>query len=154
VATYSVDVEREIPADPHAVWRVLTDVDSATQVLSGITAIERVDGAGYEPGVSWRETRKIFGKSQTELMKVVSVDEPTSTSVVSESSGTTFTTTYTLTPTDTGTLLKCEFRGEPGVMTTSQKIMTALFSTAGMNASRKLLEQDLADISAALKWRM
>ena len=151
MATYSVDVEREIPADPNAVWRVLTDLDSAAQVLSGVTAIERVEGTGYKPGVSWRETRKIFGKSQTELMEVETAVAPKSTSIVSESSGTTFTTTFTLTPTNTGTLLKCEFRGVAGVMTTSQKIMTAVFSKAGMNASRKLLEQDLADISAAAK---
>ncbi len=145
----TLTVAREIKASPAAVWKVLTDLDNAPKNIKGIDAVERVDGKGYAVGVSWRETRRIFGKAQTELMEVATADKPKSTSVVSESSGTVFTTKFTLAPGSSSTRLECEFSAVAGELTVGQRILTAIFSKAGMSASKKMLEQDLADIAAA-----
>ena len=50
---------RNTTAEPTAVWAVLTDIDYAARTLSGISAVERVEGTGYEVGTRWRETRRL-----------------------------------------------------------------------------------------------
>ena len=43
----SMNLERSIAAPPEAVWRVLTDLEAAPEILSGVARIERLAGVGY-----------------------------------------------------------------------------------------------------------
>ena len=54
-------LERSIDAPTDAVWQVLTDLDAAPTVLSGVTKVERLAGSGYTIGTRWRETRTMLG---------------------------------------------------------------------------------------------
>ena len=142
-----VHVRREILAEPAAVWRLITDVDRAPQVLSGVVRVERLEGDGYDVGVSWRETRRVLGKETSEDKRVTSVHAPFSTSVSTESRGARYSTLLRCEPSDLGTTLHLEFSGHAVNPTFAQRIAWALFSKVEMRASREELEQDAHDIA-------
>jgi uncharacterized protein YndB with AHSA1/START domain len=55
------------------VFEGLTDLDGAQNWMKGFKSIEKIRGEKIEPGTTWRETRKIFGKAATEEFEVTSV---------------------------------------------------------------------------------
>ncbi|HET9431010.1 MAG TPA: SRPBCC family protein [Chitinophagaceae bacterium] len=55
------------------VFEGLTDLDAAKHWMSGYINIEKLKGTRIEPGAEWRETRKMFGRSASEVFEVVSV---------------------------------------------------------------------------------
>lgn len=145
MAVTSVQVQREILAEPAAVWRLVTDVDRAAEVLSDVVRVERLEGEGYDVGVSWRETRRVLGKETAEDKRVMSVHAPFSTSVGSESRGARYVTVLRCEPSDLGTVLHAEFRGESVNPTFGQRIAWALFRNLEMKTAREGLERDVAD---------
>ncbi|MFV0633078.1 SRPBCC family protein [Demequina sp.] len=152
MATSTVSVEREIHADPAAVWRVVTGLDRATEVFSAITAVERLEGEGYDVGVRWRETRKVFGKEETEEMWVSAIEPMRSTTVEARSGGAHYTTRFFLDSSDLGTQLRLEFSVKP-LEKGMAKLAWKVFGSFGMKATQKALVQDLADIAAAVESR-
>ncbi|MFW7414167.1 SRPBCC family protein [Demequina sp. SO4-18] len=153
MAVATVHVEREVEADPRAVWSIITDLDRAPEVLTGVVKVERLEGEGYEVGVKWRETRRMLGKEATEDMWVVAADEPHTTTVSAESNGTRYSTVFVCEPIDGGTRLSVDFGGETVSPTLGQKIAWAMFGKMGLKASRKALVQDLEDIAKAAESR-
>lgn len=141
----SVHVQREILAEPVAVWRIVTDVDRAAAILSDVVRVERLEGEGYDVGVSWRETRRVLGKETSEDKRVVSVRAPFSTSVKTESRGTHYLTVIRCEPSDLGTVLHVEFSAKSVNATFGQRVAWALFSKVEMKATRETLERDVAD---------
>ena len=153
MAGHAVHVQREIMADPRHVWRVITDLDHAADVLSGIVKVERLEGEGYTVGVRWRETRRMLGKEEAEEMWVSDVDAPRSTTVSAESRGTVYSTVFRCEPTDLGTRLCIDFSADTPHPRLGQKVAWAMFGKAGMRATEKALVQDLADIAKAAEAR-
>ncbi|WP_062135363.1 SRPBCC family protein [Demequina aestuarii] len=149
MAVSTVLAQREINAQPREVWNVITDIDGAADVLSGVIAIDRLEGQGYEVGVRWRETRRMFGKEASEEMWVAAVDAPRSTTIEAESSGTRYSTVFTCEPRGLGTLLSVAFTGETVNPSFGQRMAWALFGAMGRKASEKALTQDLEDIGRA-----
>src|SRR5690554_6182728 len=143
----SVHVQREILAEPAAVWRLITDLDRSPQVLSGVVSVQRLEGEGYDVGVSWRETRRLLGKETSEDKRVTAVNAPFSTAISAETRGTRYSTVLRCEPSDLGTMLHIEFNGRPVNPTFGQRIAWKLFSKVEMRASREQLEQDAADIA-------
>ncbi|WP_062287665.1 SRPBCC family protein [Demequina phytophila] len=148
-----MSVEREIAATVERVWDIITDLDYAAEVIPAIVSLERLEGEGYEVGVRWRETRKMWGREETEEMEVVASEPPRSTSIHAESRGTEYLTVYTLEPTEAGTLLVCDFSAETPNPGPAQRIGWFVFGKAGMRATRKALDQDLAHIAEAAEGR-
>ncbi|WP_062389977.1 SRPBCC family protein [Demequina iriomotensis] len=146
---HSVRAEREIAAAVERVWEVITDLDFATEVIPSILRIERLEGEGYEVGVRWRETRKMWGREETEEMWVEAADAPVSTTIRAESRGTEYVTVYTLEPRDGATLIVCDFSAETPSPGPAQRLGWVLFGKAGMKATQKGLEQDLEHIARA-----
>lgn len=145
----SVEVVKEIHASPEAVWRVITDLDAAPEVLRNIVAIERLEGEGYTVGVRWRETRRMFGRNESEDMWVADIDEPRSTTVESRAGGALYTTQFSLEPTDLGTRVTVTFGAtteDPGL---AHRVMMRVFGKAAMKATSKALVEDLEDIAAS-----
>ncbi|WP_062461100.1 SRPBCC family protein [Demequina soli] len=149
MAGHSVRAERGIGASVERVWEILTDLDYATEVLPSIVALERLEGDGYAVGVRWRETRKMWGREETEEMVVTVADAPVATTIRAESRGTEYVTVYTLEPAGDGTRLVCDFTAETPSPGPAQRLGWLLFGKAGMRATRKALEDDLAHIAAA-----
>ena len=145
MAVSSVQVQREILAEPAAGWRVMSDLVRTPAVLTDVVRIERLEGEGYDVGVSWRETRRVLGKETSEDKRVTTVRPPFSTSVTSESRGTRYVTVLHCEPSDLGTVLRMEFSGESVNPTWGQRIAWALFRKVEMKAAREGLERDVAD---------
>ena len=145
---HSVSVERRIEADAARVWDVITDLDYSPEVLSAIVRIERVEGDGYDVGTRWRETRRMWGREETEEMWVSAVDEPRATTVRAESRGTAYVTVFTLEPEQEATVLRIDFSAETPHPGPAQRLGWLVFGRAGMKATRKALEQDLEEIAA------
>ncbi|MFN3866381.1 MAG: SRPBCC family protein [Demequina sp.] len=151
MAVATAHVERDINADARVVWNIITDLDGAPEVLSGVTKVERLEGEGegYGVGVKWRETRRMFGKAATEVMWVIAADEPHTTTVSAESGGTTYSTVFLVEPIDGGTRLGVDFGGETLNASRGLRIAAALFGKLGLKATQKALFQDLEDIAKA-----
>ncbi|GLB63122.1 hypothetical protein NCCP2495_10000 [Dietzia sp. NCCP-2495] len=149
-----LDLSRHVAADPHTVWDVLTDIPNAHRTLSGVTAVEILTAGVYEPGFRWRETRKMFGMKATEEMMVQSADAPHSTTIVAENGGTEYKTVFTLSAdAGGGTTLSMQFGAETTHAPAISRVVTALMGKVALNATRKAMEQDLADIAAEAERR-
>jgi len=148
--THSIELQRETVAAPASVWSVLTDLDRAAEVLSGVDRVERLAGDGYRVGTRWRETRTMMGRSASEEMAVTAVEPGRSTTVEAGAAGVHYRTAFTLTPLpDRGTCLAMVFSGSPVEPTAPQRLAWRLFGAWGLRMSAKAMRQDLADIAAA-----
>lgn len=153
MAGQSITVQREILAEPLAVWNIVTDIDRADKVLKAVEKIERLEGDGYDVGTRWRETRREFGRLATEEMWVTEAVAPTRTVVASESAGTLYTTVIECKPTSLGTALVFTFKATTDDAGLGQKLMFAVIGKVGVKAAKSALERDLADIAAAVEHR-
>lgn len=145
----TLTLERPIAAPPEAVWRVLTDLEAAPAILSGVSRVERLAGAGYTIGTRWRETRTMLGREETEEIEVVGIDEGRSTIIAAEARGMAYRTEFTLEPTETGTMLRMRFGGSLLSPSWVQRVMAKLTAGLGMAVTRRMMQQDLDDIAAA-----
>ena len=143
-----VTVQRNIAAPPERVWSVITDLPGSPQNITSIDAVDIVEGDGFDVGTTWNETRTMFGKSVTERMEVTAIDEPNSYVVESDSRGTHYVSTFTLAADgDSGSVLTMSFSGEPSG--TASRLFASVMARMFASATRKAIEQDLADIAAA-----
>lgn len=141
-------VSREVGASPERVWEVVTDLRGAADRISAISQIEIVNGSDeFGVGTTWRETRQMFGRETTEVMEVTAVDPGRSYTVESDGRGAHYRSVITVEPHNGHTNLSMTFGGEPqGAL---GKVMAATVGRLFTGATRKALEQDLADIAAA-----
>lgn len=148
----SLTLERTIDAGADAVWRVLTDLEGSEAVLSGVTRIERLAGAGWSIGTRWRETRRAMGGESTEEMEVVGIDEGRSTMVAAEAHGLAYRTEFTLEPSPDDaarTVLRMRFAGSYVSPSWLQRAAGKLTAGLGRSMTRKMMQQDLDDIAVA-----
>ena len=73
-----VEAQVTIDAPEAAVWKVISDIESAADTISGIEQVEVLE----KPedgllGLQWRETRTLFGKTATEEMRITDADRST-----------------------------------------------------------------------------
>ncbi|KDE11968.1 MULTISPECIES: SRPBCC family protein [Rhodococcus] len=148
---HHVELSRFVDAPPDRVWRVLTSVDSAPQILSGVQGVERLAGVGYEVGTRWRETRTMFGRAATEEMTVTAVEPGRHTAVEAESGGVRYRTEFDVAPERAGTTLTVRFSADAGRPGRIRRALTALVAPLALRATRKALHQDLDDIAAAAR---
>lgn len=149
------DLSRHIAADPDTVWDVLTNIPDAPRILSGVVAVEILTTGPYEPGLRWRETRKMFGMKSTEEMMVMASEPPQSTIIVAENGGTEYKTAFTVTPdADGGSTLRMRFGAETAHAPAASRVAMALMGRFAEKATRKTMEQDLTDITAEAERRM
>ena len=143
-----VTVHRSIAAPPERVWSVITDLAGSPETITSIDAVDIVHGDEFDVGTTWDETRTMFGKTVTERMEVTAVDEPNSYVVESDSRGTHYVSTFTLVAdADHGSVLTMSFSGEPSG--TAARVFASVMARMFASATRKAIEQDLADIAAA-----
>lgn len=143
-------VSRTIEASPERVWEVVTDLDHAHETLSGVVSVQRMTDGPYAVGTRWQETRKMFGREATEEMWVAESDPQRRTLVRAESGGADYVTEFTLTPVGDGsTQLRIRFDAQLANPSGLQKLGLKVLGGVAALATRKALEQDLADIAAA-----
>lgn len=143
-----ITVTQPSTAPAEKVWDIMTAVDRWTEVVGGISEVEKLAGEEFGPGFKWRETREMMGKEATEEMWVTEVDlESHSYVVEAESHGMKYRSVVSVSPAPSGSELKMVFAGDP--QTTGAKIMAKTMGKLFEGASRKALQQDLVDIAAA-----
>ena len=153
MASHTLTVNREIIAEPAAVWKVITDLDRAPKVFTGIVAVERVEGDGFDVGTRWRETRRIAGKEGTEEMWVSAVDEGKSYTVSAKDDGVEYTTLFEVKPSSVGTTVAVTFGAEATGAGLGQRMLMSIFGGIGAKITRNALKQDLDDLAAAIERR-
>ena len=144
-----ITVSREVAAPAAHVWQILTDVESAPQVVSAISDVERVDGGGeFGVGTAWRETREAFGRQATEELRVTAVDPGRAYVVEADGRGARYRSTVAVEPVNADhSRLSMTFGGEArGAMS---RAFDATFGRLFAGATRRALEQDLRDIAFA-----
>ncbi|HUF29358.1 MAG TPA: SRPBCC family protein [Gemmatimonadaceae bacterium] len=65
-----------IAASPNVAYGVATNRDLAGKWLPNFVRMDKITRGEFGPGTRFRETRKMFGKTVTEVFEVVSADRP------------------------------------------------------------------------------
>lgn len=149
MTNHTITLSHRIPASPERVWRALSNVEDAAQVLNGVSAIEMLSNPPYAVDTRWRETRRVFGTQAITERWVAEVDPLRRTVIAAESSGTHYTTTFTLDPDGEGTLLAMEFAAPNITSSRWFTLLWRLFGIGGMHAARRSMQRELDDIAAA-----
>ncbi len=142
-------VTRETAASPERVWSIVTAIEQAPSVISGITSVERLDeGTGFGVGTRWREVRRMFGKQATEEMVVTEVDAGRSYVTEARSHGARYRTVVSVEPSSAGgSRIAITFGAEPERAVA--RVVAATLGRLFERATRTALERDAADIARA-----
>ena len=136
-----------VRAPAERVWAVLTDIRHADQTLSGVTKVEPLTEGPYGVGTRWRESRRMFGREETQQLEVTLAEEPTRTVIEADSSGVHYVTEFSLTPAGDGTRLRMGFTATQARTNPVQKVLWVLFGTLGAKAAARMMGKDLHDIA-------
>lgn len=138
-----------IEASRQAVWDVVTDIEKAAHRIDAIESVEVLERAEGLVGFKWRETRRMMGKSATEVMWVTAAVEPEFYETRAESHGAVYTSRISLEEHGASTKLTMRFHSQP--VTTTAKVFSACLGFLFMGGIRKALRKDLEDIKAAVE---
>jgi len=134
-----------INAPRESVWKAISNIENAVNVISGIEKIEILEKPDQGlVGLKWEETRTLFGKTATEVMWITDAVENSYYHTRAESHGAVYITHLTLEENAGVTTFTMSFNGEP--QTLSGKIMMFLMGWMFVKATREALEKDLEDI--------
>jgi uncharacterized protein YndB with AHSA1/START domain len=148
MAGRELTVERLVHAPPERVWAAMTDLEQAPAILRGVTRVEVLSGDGFAVGTRWRETRKMFGKDETQTLEVATCSPPRSATVTSQQLGVDYRIVHTLEPVDGGTLVTICFGATHPDPNLLQRLTATVFGRVGAAVTTRLLSQDLADVAA------
>ena len=107
------------------VFNVFTDIENASERISGIRKLEVLSEVRRGVGLRWRESRVMFGKEATDEMEITGFDEPDSYVVEAESLGTHYVSRFRFQEVEPGkTQVVWEFEGR--AKTLAAKLMAPL----------------------------
>lgn len=150
MAGHAITVQRVIEAPVERVWEVLTDLDHAAERRTAITEVEILTDGPYAVGTTWRETRRLLGRTQTRELCVTDNDPLRRTVIEASSSGAAHRTVFVLTPQGQGlTELSAEFAAETAAPSGVRQVFWAGFGRRGLKVTARALQRDLDDIAAA-----
>jgi len=143
-----LSVNVTINASREAVWKVITDIDSAADTIESINSIEVLERpvSGFV-GFKWKETRRMFGKEASEVMWITDSQANDSYRTRAESHGMIYTSWHELEDAEGGVRYTMGFSGEP--RSTGAKIMNSIMGWMMKSATRKALNKDLEDVKRA-----
>ncbi len=145
-ATVHIDRPRD------EVWRVITDIEHASETISGIEQVEILERPpGGLVGLKWVETRTMFGKTATETMWITEAEENRFYRTRAENHGAVYVSTLQLNDAEGGTELIMRFGAEPSTL--GARILGATLGRLFAGATRKALLKDLEDNKRAVEAR-
>ena len=132
-----------------AVWATITDIENASEIISGIENIEVLEKpANGLVGLRWRETRMLFGKPATVEKWITEAAENEFFKTRVESDGIVFLSTISISESSGCITLTSSHDSQPqGIVAKLQSIPMILFK----GVIKKALLQDLSDIKAAVE---
>ena len=145
-----VEVQVTINGSKAAIWAAITNIENASETISGIENIEVLEKpANGLVGLRWRETRMLFGKPATAEKWITDAAENEFYKTRAESHGFVFLSTMSISESSGGVTLTSSHDSQPqSVVARLQSIpMGILFK----GVAKKALLQDLNDIKSAVE---
>jgi hypothetical protein len=145
-----VEAQVTINGSKAAIWAAITNIEKASDIISGIDNIEVVDKpATGLVGLRWRETRMLFGKPATAEKWITDAAENEFYKTRAESHGFVFLTTVRISDSGGGMTLTSSHDSQPrGIVARLQSIpMGLLFK----GVVKKAILQDLHDIKTVVE---
>src|SRR5262245_27544779 len=147
--TMVVEAQVTINGSRAAVWAAMTNIENASETLSGIENIELLEKpANGIIGLRWRETRMYFGKPATVEKWITDAVENEFYETRAESDGFLFVSTMSISESSGGVTLTSSHDSKPQGIVAKLK-STPMFLFKGV--IKKALLQDLNDIKSAVE---
>ncbi|MGC6457722.1 MAG: SRPBCC family protein [Akkermansiaceae bacterium] len=145
-----IESQVEIQGSASAVWNIISDIENASEAISGIDEVEILERPDEGlVGLKWRETRTLYGKTATEVMWITEAVENESYTARAESHGCLYLSTLSLAQKDDGVSLT--MRHETKTQAFMAKLLAPVMGLMFKKTFRKLIHQDLTDIKAAVE---
>lgn len=144
-----VEAQVTINGSRAAVWAAITDIENASEIISGILNIEVLEKpVSGLVGLKWRETRMLFGKPATAEKWITDAVENEFYKTRAEDSGFVFLSTMSISEASGGITLTSSHDSKPqGIAAKLKSIPMVLFK----GVVKKALVQDLNDIKSAVE---
>lgn len=145
-----VEAQVTINGSKAAIWAAITNIENASEIISGIDRIEVVEKpANGLVGLKWRETRMLFGEPATVEKWITDAVENEFYKTRAEDSGFVFLSTMSISESSDGITLTSAHDSKPqGIVARLMSIPMTLFFKG---VAKKALLQDLNDIKAAVE---
>ena len=145
-----VEAQVTIQGSPSAIWAAMTDIENASETISGIEKIEVLERpASGLVGLKWRETRILFGKPASADKWITDAAENEFYATRAESDGFVFLSTMRIAESGAGVTLTSSHDSQPRSLVA--RLMTIPMTLLFKGVARKALQQDLNDIKAAVE---
>lgn len=144
----TVSVSSRINAPIRRVFEMFTDLEHATEHVSGIVNIEMLTAGPFGLGTRWRESRQILGRVDAADMEVTAFERYRTYTISHHKGGVRIETAFSFEPDGGATQVTIEFALDgaglpPGLLTPLN------WAIAGK--VRHVLHQDLADLKRRLE---
>jgi carbon monoxide dehydrogenase subunit G len=144
-----IRVQIEIQSTKEKIWNVISDIEGSANTIKGIEKVEILEKPQDNlVGLKWRETRKMFGQTATEVMWITDAVENEYYTTRAESHGAIYTTELLLSSKGDSTELIMIFGAE---LVTFQAKLFSLMGFLFIGATKKALKEDLKDIKAKVE---
>jgi len=143
----NISVDIEINSTVENVWKAVSNIENADQMISAITALtilEAPDDDGSLVGLKWKETRKVFGKEANETMWITEYEENRYYATRAKNHGVVYRSTISVKEVGENTLLTLTFENSPSSLFV--KIVSVVMGMFVKRAMTKMLDKDLQDI--------
>lgn len=144
----TVTVTSQIEAPVDKTFAMFTDIEHATEHVSGIKEIEMLTPGSFSLGTRWRETREVLGRLDSAEMEVTAFEMNRTYTITHHKAGARVDTVFTFEPSATGTKVAIEFGLDnqglpPGLLTP--------VSWAIAGKVREVLGHDLEDMKRSVE---
>lgn len=145
-----VEAQITINGSKAAIWAAITDIEHASETISGIENIEVLEKpATGLVGLRWRETRMLFGKPATAEKWVTDAVENEFYKTRAEDNGFVFITTIRMSESGGGITLTSSHDSQPQGF--AAKLMSLPMGFLFKGVAKKAILQDLNDIKSAVE---
>ena len=145
-----VEAQVTINGSKAAIWAAITDIEHASEIISGIENIEVLEKpATGLVGLRWRETRMLFGKPATAEKWVTDAVENEFYKTRAEDNGFVFITTIRMSESGGGITLTSSHDSQPQGF--AAKLMSLPMGLLFKGVAKKAILQDLNDIKSVVE---
>lgn len=142
------EVGRRVAAPIEVVWSTIADFGAYPGKVGSYVRVEYLTTQSDGLEASWRQTRTVFGREHSQVLRIVAWDPPHRLSTVAQESGARYTTTYQLEEL-VGGATHVKMRFEVEATNALGSLVQRLFGRRLMASTREGMERDLMDLGAA-----
>ena len=139
----TVTVTSQIAAPVDKTFAMFTDIEHATEHVSGIKEVEMLTPFKFGLGTRWRETREVLGRLDAAEMEVTAFEMNKTYTITHHKAGVRIDTVFTFEPSGAGTKVTVDFD------LANQGLPPGLLTPLGWALGGKIKEvlgHDLADL--------